>query len=70
MHAKSRHILVIDVSQPKELSLKVGNSRKNIVHYGKRVKYNMLETCQVLLWGEVAGWGGIYWTLIQQAMRS
>lgn len=52
MHTKSRHILVIDVSLPKELSLKSGNSRKNIVHCGKLVKYNMLEICQVLLLGE------------------
>lgn len=69
MHAKSRHVLVIDVSQPKELSLKVGNSRKNIVHYGKHVKYNMLEICQVLLGGG-RGRGGIYWPLIQQTMTS
>lgn len=52
MHAKYRHILVTDVSQAKEYSLKVGNSRSNIVHCGRLVKYNMLEICHVFLLGK------------------
>lgn len=52
MHTKYRHILVMDVSQPKEYSLKVGNSRSNIVHCGRLVKCNMLEICQLFLLGK------------------
>lgn len=60
MSAKYRHILVMDVSQPKEYSLKVGDSRNNIVHCSSLVKYNMLEICQVFL---LDGKKKLVWTI-------
>jgi len=49
---KYRHIPVMDFSQPKECSLKVDNSRSNIMHCARLLKYNTLETCQVFLLGK------------------